>query len=174
MSLFFQLFDTGIPWQLFILTFLVAISASAWLYHKRRKQVLLPWIMAVLFLMLYTAILRRTSQPEYSIHLMPFWSIQAIQEGYIETLYEKIYNVIFFVPYGVLLGAYPQPLAKRRGVWWRNAILIGCATSIGIELLQFITRTGTCETDDVICNTVGCGIGAVMGVGIIKVFKKNE
>lgn len=60
------------------------------------------------------------------------------------------------------------------------AVLIGCLTSVIIELLQFITRTGTCETDDVICNTVGCGIGAGMAVGVQKIYriiangKKND
>lgn len=141
MELFFQLFDTGIPWKLFILTFLVAISASAWLFHKSRKQVLLPWIMAVLFLMLYTAVLRRTSQPEYSIHLMPFWSIQALKDGYIETLYEKIYNVIFFVPYGVLNGLGFRVLSEESvhegrayGLWssLKRTVLIGFVASVSI------------------------------------------
>lgn len=145
---------------------LVAIFASAWLYHKRRMQVLLPWIIACLFLMLYSTVLGRDVRDAIHLQLMPFWSIEAIREGRIEVLYEKIYNVIFFVPYGLLLGAYPHPLPKRRGVWLRRTVLIGFLTSVTIELLQFITRTGTCETDDVICNTLGCGIGALMGIGL--------
>lgn len=49
---------------------------------------------------------------------------------------------------------------------FRASILIDFITSVTIELLQLITRTGACETDDVICNTVGCGIGAVMVYGL--------
>lgn len=120
---------------------------------------------------------------------MPFWSIGQIREGYIETIYEKIYNVLFFIPYGVLWGAYPQPLPKEaysqplpeeaypqplpkgKGGWWRRVVLIGFLTSVTIELLQLITCTGTCETDDVICNTIGCGLGAMIGFGIVKLLQ---
>lgn len=68
--------------------------------------------------MLYSAVFRREPHDGISINLVPLWSIKAIREGYIETLYEKIYN----------------------------------------------TRTGTCEIDDVICNTVGCVVGAIIGI----------
>lgn len=143
----------------------MASLGSCAIYYKDKRTIqamFIPWVVSCLFLMLYTAVLRRTSQPDYSIHLMPFWSIQSIKDEYIETLYEKIYNVIFFVPYGVLNG-----LGFRvYGLWSsvKRTVLIGFLTSVTIELLQLITRTGTCETDDVICNTLGCGIGAVMGV----------
>lgn len=169
LSLLFSQFDTGIPWAVIGITVLMASLGSCAIYYRHRRmtrRMVIPWIVACLFLMVYTAVLRRTSQPEYSIHLMPFWSIQAIQKGYIETLYEKIYNVIFFVPFGFLLGAY----LKKYPI--RNSIVIGCIISIGIELLQLITRTGTCETDDVICNTLGGGIGAVIGVSILEIYKR--
>lgn len=184
LSLFFSLFDAGIPWTVIGIAVLMAIFASAWLYHRRRKRVLLPWIAACLFLMLYSTVLGRwegssadtwvngfASSSGSNVHLMPFWSIGAIRDGYIETLYEKIYNVLFFVPYGVLLGAYPQPLPVGKSVRLRRVVLIGFLTSVTIELLQLITRTGTCETDDVICNTIGCGVGAVIGVGICRVIR---
>lgn len=108
-TLFFSLFDTGIPWVVIGIAVLMAPLGSSSIYCKYKRitrTMVTPWIVACLFLMVYTAVLRRTSQTEYSIHLMPFWSIQAIPEGYIETLYEKIYNVIFFVPYGFLNGLW--------------------------------------------------------------------
>lgn len=164
LSLFFSLFDAGIPWAVIGITVLMVIFASAWLYHKGRKQVLLPWIVACLFLMLYATVIGRLgSSSGSSVHLMPFWSIQAIQEGYIETMYEKIYNVLFFVPYGCLLGfrSFSNRVLGFRG--FKGAVLVGFLTSVGIEFLQLITRTGTCETDDVICNTLGIVVGTMVG-----------
>lgn len=106
-SLFFSQFHPGIPWTIIIITIVLAICSSAYLYYKRSKQVILPWIVACLFLMLYATVIGRLgSSSGSSVHLMPFWSIQAIQEGYIETMYEKIYNVLFFVPYGFLNGLW--------------------------------------------------------------------
>ena len=189
MSLFFSLFDTGIPWYVVLCILLVAVSGSVLLCFSwkgnRWESILLLWIAAYFFLMLYSTVLGREVREEAHLQLMPFWSIGAIREGLIEVLYEKIYNVLFFMPYGVLLGAYPwspkrkaypqplpkgkaypQPLPKGKGGWVWRVVLIGFLTSVGIELLQLITRTGTCETDDVICNTVGCGVGAGMVYGL--------
>lgn len=143
---------------MFILTLLLALSLSLCIVYRckqKMKSVCAVWIVAYLWLMLYSTVIGRTPHESCSIHLMPLWSIQTIQEGHIETLYEKIYNVLFFIPYGLLLGTYPQPLPKVKGVLLKRTVLIGFLTSVGIELLQLITRTGTCETDDVICNTLG-------------------
>lgn len=63
-------------------------------------------MISCLFLMLYSTVLGRSSTESVSLHLMPFWSMEAIQGGFVETVYEKIYNVIFFVLYGILLRLY--------------------------------------------------------------------
>lgn len=176
MDLFFRLFDPGIPWSIAVSTILIAFVVTCivvWQHKEsKRKWILMVWIFACLILMMYSTVLGRTSHDSYSIRLMPFWSIGAIQDGLIEVLYEKIYNVLFFVPYGCLLGfrSFSNRVSGFRG--FRMSILIGCATSVFIELMQLITRTGTCETDDVICNTVGCGIGALMGGGICRMIGK--
>lgn len=148
LDLFWSLFNPGIPLSVYVISFCVGILGSIVLMLLKSlsyRHILTIWLTVILFLMLYSTVIVRESQPYHDYHLIPFWSFHAIQEGFIETLYEKIYNVIFFVPYGCLLGFRS----------FKKSILIGCATSVFIELLQLITRTGTCETDDVICNTVG-------------------
>ena len=120
----------GISYDLLIFTLISAVGLSifAWCIGKKDKfkNVLIVWIAAYLFIILYVAVIGRTAKNSISVQLIPFWSIQAIQNGYIETIYEKVYNVIFFVPYGVLWGAYPhplpeeaypQPLPKGKGGW---------------------------------------------------------
>lgn len=170
-SLFFGLFEPKIPWSVFVCTIGIAFLASCLLGFKRTgtiryKCILITWIIACLYLILYSTVLGREFRDNLSIRLIPFWSIRAIQSGLIEVLYEKIYNVLFFMPYGCLLGfrSFSNRVSGFRG--FRLSILIGCATSICIELLQLITRTGTCETDDVICNTVGCAVGAIVVYGL--------
>lgn len=169
MKLFFELFHTGIPFSVYVISLILGVTCSVFLMLTKsfsNRLLLLIWLSLVLFLMLYTTVIGREPKPYCNYHLIPFWSIQAIRDGYIETLYEKIYNVLFFVPYGLLLGLY----FKKHPV--RYSFFVGCITSIGIELLQFITRTGTCETDDVICNTLGCGIGLIIAIGCMKLFKR--
>lgn len=142
------------------------MSCAVYYKWKRRKGVLIVWIAACLFLMLYISVFKREPKTEMSINLVPFWSIGAMRDGLVETFYEKIFNVLFFVPYGCLLGAYFRNNTIKR------AVLIGLATSAVIELLQLFTCTGTCETDDVICNTFGCFIGAGMFIACKRICKK--
>lgn len=176
MHLFFKLFDPGISMSLFAIVLVLAGVASIITYSKG-KSILPIWLLACLFCMVYLTVIGREPRAESSIHLMPFWSIQAIREGYIETIYEKLYNIIFFMPYGILLGLRfgSLPSGKlRAAAVIKAALLIGFLTSVVIELLQLITRTGTCETDDMICNTFGCGIGAMIGMGISIVLERHK
>lgn len=167
MSLFFRLFNVSIPIHVLIIVASLTLVASCMTYifckEKRKYHILQIWIAADMLLMLYSTVVGRSSQPEISIHLIPFWSIGAIQDGYVETLYEKIYNLLFFMPLGCLFGVFFKYKILSR------SMIAGLTVSIVIEMLQLITRTGTCETDDVICNTLGCLIGAsiVCGAGLI-------
>lgn len=177
MRLFFRLFNPYIPTYVLLVVLFVAFITTAFQYkwaNNRYNAMISTSIVACLVIMLWITLLGRITNGtgiighEPRVKLMPLWSIEAIQDGLIETLYEKINNVIFFIPYGFLLGLRcTNDLKGSRGLRsLKGAILTGFITSVTIELLQLITRTGTCETDDVICNTLGCGIGAVMAVGI--------
>lgn len=110
------------------------------------------WAAAFVFIIHWITVLGRLENvgESYRYNLMPLWSIDAIKDGYVETIYEKVYNVILFIPLGLICTGFKK---------WQYILLFGLCTSITIELLQFVTRTGMCETDDVICNAAGCIIG---------------
>lgn len=161
MGLFFRLINHRMLWLILCVTMVMAIATSVGIaLHKRvsnrKKSILMVWIGACLFLMLYVTVIGRAPSENANVMLTPFWSIGAMRDGLVETYYEKIYNVLFFIPLGVLFGLY-----FKRKVMARS-LLAGAIVSICIELLQLVTRTGTCETDDVICNTLGCIMGALM------------
>ena len=78
-------------------------------------------------------------------------------------------NILLFIPIGFLL---PLVVKKMPLLW-------GIGFSLLIEIIQFITRRGTCETDDVISNTIGLLIGYAIvttlrwiGILILKLIKK--
>ena len=67
-------------------------------------------------------------------------------------------NVFLFFPMGLTL---PYALPEK---WSRKGlltILFAMFFSIGIEIAQYHFRLGRAETDDVICNTLGCVIGTL-------------
>lgn len=60
-------------------------------------------------------------------------------------------NILLFIPLGFLLG--------DKG---RKAVLFGFLLSAFIELAQYAFLLGYCEADDVLNNTIGCGIGILL------------
>ena len=72
-----------------------------------------------------------------------FWEIEV---GYWNNI---IQNILLFIPLGFLIGG-------------KQGIIAGVLLSIGIELTQFIFRLGYCELDDVLNNTIGAAIGALL------------
>lgn len=58
-------------------------------------------------------------------------------------------NIALFIPVGLLAG--PR---------LRTALLAGGGLSLGIEVTQYILALGYTDIDDLVCNTLGAGIGA--------------
>lgn len=171
-SIFLRLLVPRISFPVLLIVLAIAIVATcavlAFANIRKFRNVILVWLIACLYLMFHIAIFGRESREFYSLHLIPFWSIESIQNGFVETLYEKLNNILFFIPFGCLIGTYFKEKVISR------SLIIGTVTSITIELLQLITKTGTCETDDVICNTVGCAIGAVIGIVLCRLIGKKK
>lgn len=90
---------------------------------------------------------------------VPFWSY-----GIPELKSEIICNYLLFLPLGVLL--------TLKNLDWKRVWLIGAAVSLGIETSQLIFSRGLFEFDDVIGNSVGCLLGAVIAYGYRRVKAK--
>ncbi|RYF84839.1 MAG: VanZ family protein [Chitinophagaceae bacterium] len=59
-------------------------------------------------------------------------------------------NIILFMPLGFLL-----PLVFRLMEKFRNVLLATLLVSFSFEMIQLITKSGFCDIDDVLLNTVG-------------------
>lgn len=94
---------------------------------------------------------------ETEVILMPFHSfIEAHVQP--EMYRSMLMNVFLFFPLGLTL---PYALPEK----WKGRVLItilfALIFSATIECLQYYFRLGRAETDDVICNTLGCAIGTL-------------
>ena len=63
-------------------------------------------------------------------------------------------NILAFVPFGLF---FPLLSRKNRGFW--KVALISFEVSLLVELIQLVTRVGSCDVDDMILNTLGGMIG---------------
>ena len=71
-------------------------------------------------------------------------------------------NIALFFPLGLLL-----PLVWRR-LRFRDGLLIALGVSVGIEVLQYVSRAigslRNADVNDVILNVLGAGLGLVLGL----------
>ena len=109
----------------------------------KRKVLVALYVLIILWITLFS---RRPMESRIFRGL--FWEIEM---GYWNNI---IQNILLFIPLGFLIGG-------KRG------IIAGVLLSIGIELTQYIAVLGYCELDDVLNNTIGAAIGALL-------FKKFE
>ena len=104
----------------------------------KRKVLVALYVLIILWITLFS---RRPMESRIFRGL--FWEIEM---GYWNNI---IQNILLFIPLGFLIGG-------KRG------IIAGVLLSIGIELTQYIAVLGYCELDDVLNNTIGAAIGALL------------
>ncbi len=73
-------------------------------------------------------------------------------------IYLFVGNIIWFVPVGFYLRRFGKREWKAWEIW-----LVGLVISFIIEFLQYVFGTGISELDDLILNSLGAWIGAVLG-----------
>lgn len=92
---------------------------------------------------------------------------------------ETFSNIVVCVPFGFFLAEFlaeasavssagPKSTAKRLGAWRRigRVALTSFALSLSIELLQLLLHVGFFELTDLVMNTVGGFVGALISVGV--------
>ena len=140
---------------------LIVVALVVWLIDGRRitpRPLLAAYI---LFILMETIIGRKTGVGR--VELVPFWSY-----SHPELRMEIVLNYILFMPLGVLLYLC---FGEKYGL---RVVLAGFLLSVSIELIQLLFNIGLFEFDDMIGNTVGCLIGAVVGKATQELKKRID
>ena len=97
---------------------------------------------------------------KYSFNIIPFKTIKLFVNGYLNGIVSLkafsinvLGNLFAFMPYGLLL-----PLIFNKMNKFINFLLTMVIIVVIIELLQFITMSGSCDIDDLILNVLGSSI----------------
>ena len=171
-------------------TFLDQIKAKAYYYiaHVSPTKVLLCFIIITLIIVLteqkickvksswyfivslsayFTVLITitlmgRAGQVDSSIEDI-FLSYKILSTGDINIIYDIIFNIILFVPIGVLFGMKMKNLV---------AFLCVLTISFAIEFVQLVSKRGLFEISDLINNAIGGEIGIVFMCGIKKLKQK--
>ena len=144
---------------------MVAILCSTLLRKKIGSRIRIAsagLLAGYIYIVVTSLVIIRNTGAVYTRRLRPFWSYWLILHGNRIALWEDLLNIILFIPIGLL--------AKITWLKWklRHVMLAGTATSVILEILQYVLRRGLCETDDVINNTIGTVIGyGIMLIGTV-------
>lgn len=63
-------------------------------------------------------------------------------------------NIAMFIPFGVLF-----PISWNKEIKIKHFVLIVCAVSLSMEMVQYVSNTGVFEVDDLINNLLGSLFG---------------
>lgn len=108
----------------------------------------------------------RTSDSEKNFQIIPFSTIHKMfsqVENFRQFSINILGNILLFIPFG-FLGILFEKLKKAKFLF--PIFILGISF---IEFLQFFTKRGFAEIDDVILNTIGVAIG----FGIYKYLTKS-
>lgn len=133
---------------------------------KKWKNVFVIGTLAVsVALILWLTLFSRLGSVSRHFYL-PFSSYRAVINGSSKALLEDIGNIVLFFPVGVAIALFFESSVK-------HSLLIGFTLSIIIECCQWFFWLGSFEIDDLIHNTIGAGIGAVIvkGTALGMVFR---
>ncbi len=149
-------YDCGVPMSIIIAIFLFVCATIVVLYQHSidgfifRRNAVKCILGGYLFFIFCTTILYRDRLVEEEPVLRPLWSYSVL---YSKLVAEILLNVLMFIPIGFAVSV---SLKKKNML---KIVAIGCAISLTIEILQFLTKRGIFNIDDVIHNTLGCAIG---------------
>ena len=119
-------------------------------------------------LIINITVFSRTENSEQRHNFNPFWSYEAIQEGWDNLVRDNVLNVLLFVPLGLLLcGTFQR-------IKWYQVLVVGMVLSIVIETLQYKMKRGFSEFDDVFHNVIGCLVGLVVYKAVNYFFAKRR
>ena len=147
--------------------------------RKPTFKVSLSGLLFILYILvlIYFLFLRRVIYPDSfnnallgSVNIVPFQTILLFlnvilhrnQGLYSKSLIQSSYwnllgNIGAFVPLGIFL----PKLYKKFRRFWRTVIFAACLI-FGVEILQYITRLGSCDIDDFFLNILGVILGFIL------------
>lgn len=143
--------------------------------HKAVMKLLFIIYMCVLvYVVFFAEAMGRTPQDGYVYNLTPLkeikrfmkyiWDNDALGNAARLNIFG---NIIAFIPFGIYL-----PYTSESKLGFISTFLYTFSLSLTIELVQLITKVGSCDVDDIILNTLGGVIGYILWYIYTKLRKK--
>ena len=155
-----------------VILLIALLCLSQKMYKKAIVDKVQRNTMMVLFsyviMMLYYTVIGRYSQSYYRYDGEIFSVFKSLWENFtIAEFSQLVINLLMMIPVSFMLMIILR--CKHRVLWTLDITL---AYILFIELLQFFTRAGTLQLDDIITNTIG-GVFGILLYYFIKAINKK-
>lgn len=121
------------------------------LFTERKKYISHYLLTEYVFLVLCLTVICRKKGELEQFFPIPFYDYGSQEFGIFGA--EMLMNVLMFVPVGLLFSL------SFRSLRWQHVAYMGFLISVTIEFFQWILKCGSCETNDLINNSIGCLLG---------------
>jgi glycopeptide antibiotics resistance protein len=130
--------------------------------------VFVVYLVALVYFLFFSEQLGRKPSDSYQYSLVPLKEIRRYitywrQIGSFYVLLNLLGNVICFVPFGFVL---PVISKQQRNLF--KITLLSFLSSLLVELIQLISKVGSCDVDDILLNTLGGVIGYLLFWGVYQ------
>lgn len=172
LPIFLQLSSYLHPIVIFVVWGYVTVFICFALFLVWEQSVTIPKAVLNIGLFLYTICLfillffRPNEQAYDNWNLVPFDTILFFLSGnvgFLVVFYNLVANIILFIPFGITLMISIRSHSLR--------FLIPFLAISSIELLQFFTKRGSLDIDDLILNLIGIYIGYLITPLFLRVVK---
>ena len=167
-----------IPWWHWALMVVVSLGAVSWCVIQRDFSIIRSVLLGISILigafLLDATVFNRIGQEriQYSgIDLSA--EFHRIVDEPVGARIMMLFNVAAFFPFGISLFAFlstSKQLGARRCIW--RVVLAAATLSVLIEALQWLLKVGLFELTDIVLNTLGAGIGAVLALGVNRLYNR--
>jgi glycopeptide antibiotics resistance protein len=134
----------------------IAIGLIVLVLAKRisiKKGLAVLLLIAYYMLVLASTVFARNVVPDSRIIVGVLWKFRLICDGQSYLIGELIYNILMFIPIGILTPCI------RGDVGGGRILIVGVFSSWVIEFLQIVYKCGYFETSDIVCNSLGMVLG---------------
>ncbi len=120
------------------------------------------YLIALVYFLFFSEQLGRVPSDEYKYSLVPFKEIRRYLRygraigGYYVML-NLLGNIVCFMPFGFVLPV----ISRNQRKFWKITLL-SFLTSLLVELIQLVSKVGSCDVDDMLLNTLGGMTGYVL------------
>ena len=155
----------------------IAVIILVWvltLVFRKKKAVL--YLMLAAYLILYSFLVYFGRKPFNTriLHLDLFWSYRNAFDGLkivkLGSARQILLNILVYIPLGLILSAIFRD--SKHPILW--PVLFGLGLSVITEVVQYITRYGIAEVDDIFDNGLGLGLGIVLFILTEKLLKRKR